>query len=109
MTPFVSPQQLDPVGCGEPAAPASSEKTEPAILTTEERMSAENLALRATVLTLRRQEFINEANAKIANFDRELMTVGKGIHNLQKELTEKYGIDFTKYQIEPDTGRIIPA
>jgi hypothetical protein len=96
-----SPPSEDPLG--------SEEGPKEIVLTTEERLSAENLSLRATVLTMKRQEYINEANAKIADFDREIRNVGQGIHYLQNELTAKYQIDFTKFQIEPNTGRIVPA
>jgi hypothetical protein len=81
----------------------------PITLTKEERLEAENLALRIQLLSTNRAQYIASANEALAAMDKGLKELQEQIKAIQQSLGEKYGIDFSTQQIEANTGRIIPA
>jgi hypothetical protein len=87
----------------EPLPPA------PIVLTNEERLEVENLALKAQVLIQKKDLFVQQAQAEIDRLDADLTQLRVQMKNSQKVLGDKYGIDFKTQQIEAGTGRIIPA
>jgi hypothetical protein len=78
-------------------------------LTREELFEAESLHLRAENLALKKAGFIESAQKQIASFDAQLQSTQAAIQAFQKNLGDKYGIDFKTQQIESGTGRVIPA
>jgi hypothetical protein len=96
------------------SVPESLEKVpapppEPIVLTNEERLEAENLALRVQLLGLERNRIHNEAVAHLKSLDGDIARLQAQVKNMQFKLTTAYGIDFTKQQIEQGTGKIIPV
>lgn len=81
----------------------------PTQVSEEDRLVAENLALRAQVLVLSKEKFLLEVGSRLQGFDAQLAETQKNIRALQVHLADVYGIDWTKQQVEPGTGRIIPA
>jgi hypothetical protein len=80
-----------------------------AILEVQDRLLAENLALKVQNLSLQKAEFVRQANAQVAEFNERIGLVHKEINALQSTLSQKYGIDFSTHQIEPGTGRVTPV
>lgn len=81
-----------------------------AVLFKEDRLEAENLQLRIILLIKTKERFIEKAALQLKeDFDDPLSTLRAQVTELQARLQAKYGIDFTAQQIEPGTGRIIPA
>lgn len=79
------------------------------VLTELDRLKAENLSLRIQTLMFTREKFIAQANQKVGEYDQQIMEIRASIGEFQKELDARYGIDFSKFAIEPGTGRVIPA
>ena len=81
---------------GEPTAKA---------VTTEEILMGENYALRVMNLSQRKQlkeHELDALEAKLQHEQQEMML-------FRKKLAAKYNIDFTKYELEAETGKIILA
>jgi hypothetical protein len=92
-------ETVDEVGAGtETPAP-------PTHVSDIERLTVANLALTSRVLLNDRKELI----VQLQKTDIKLAETRDLIRKAQEELAKKYGIDFSKQQIEVDTGRIIPA
>lgn len=89
--------------------PETKPESPPVVLTREELLEVENLALRAQTVSQRKELFVNGAQRQIDEFDAQLTELRGKITQAQVKLATKYGIDFTKQQIESDTGRIIAA
>lgn len=70
-----------------------------------DRLRAENLQLRALNLISRKRELLRS----IEEVDNSLRKVQEETTGFKSVLASKYNIDFTKQQIEPSTGRVIPA
>lgn len=88
----------------EPTPPAK-----PTVLSKEDRLEAENLALQVQVLSLQKERFILGANKQVETFDQKLEETRRAITSFQAHLSGIYDVDFTRQQIEPGSGRIIPA
>ena len=74
-------------------------------VTSEEVLLGENYSLRVMNLSLQKQAKEREVitlDARIQRETQELMLY-------REKLAEKYNIDFTRYEIEAETGKIIPA
>ena len=83
--------------------------TEQVVLTNEERLEAENLALHVRLAAVSKEKIVNEANARLEHLNKQLRDYQGRIVDMQNRLSTKYGVDFSRQQIEPDTGRIIPT
>jgi ribosomal protein S3 len=80
-------------------------------VTNEDRLRVENLTLRAQLLISNRIELLRsqkETIDKVQEVDRVLGRTNQEIRKLQTELSEKYGVDFSKQQIDVNTGRVVP-
>jgi hypothetical protein len=97
------------VSVPEPLEKAPAPPPAPIVLTNEERLEAENLALRVQLLGLERGRVHNEAVAHLRSLDGDIARLQAQVKNMQSKLTVAYGIDFTKQQIEQGTGKIIPV
>lgn len=78
-------------------------------VTTEDRLQAENLALRFQLTSMQKGAYVQSAQQQIEVFDGKLRDLKQSIAEFQQHLSITYGIDFTKQQIEAGTGRIVPA
>lgn len=78
-------------------------------LTNEERLEVENLSLRIQLVASTRANYVQEVNKTLESMDGQLGELRVQVTAMQKDLQEKYGIDFTRQQIQAGTGRIIPA
>ena len=94
-------------GCsGPPGAPVPRCLTEVEKLTgTGLQLAATNIVLQKQLLLARSQDLQRENQA----LDAKLRTKQEEIKLFKDSLTAKYNIDFTKEQIDVETGRIIPA
>ena len=100
---------MEPVTEVVEEAPQEPVKAEELIINETDRLKAENFSLRIQNLAFQRQSFIDQANRKVAEFDTQIMDTRNAIVAFQVELNARYGIDFSKYAIEPGTGRVIPG
>lgn len=91
---------------GPPGAPVERVLTETEKLTgTNLHLAATNVLLQKQLLLARSQDLQRENNA----LDAKLKAKQEEIKVFKDGLTVKYNIDFTKEQIDVETGRIIPA
>lgn len=79
------------------------------IVSVEDRLKAENLALRIQVATMSKTQVWTEATHAIESWDKQLKDLQDQVKAMQKRFSEVYGIDFNRQHIEPGTGRVIPA
>ena len=79
------------------------------VLSPTDRLQAEVLSLQVQNVSLQKERFVMGANRQVEMFDNRLNELKASITEFQRHLSTVYGIDFTKQQIEPGTGRIIPA
>lgn len=79
------------------------------VISKEDRLEAENLALRVQLITMQRTQLMDDANKRIIQVSEELTKLNATIKTTQKYLSEKYGVDFATHHIEAGTGRVIPV
>lgn len=102
-------------GASGPCCPIGHEGADgstgyPGTLLKEDRLEAEATQLRIMLLIERKKNFLAESMKKLEeDYDIPMLKLREQVTELQKSLSVKYGIDFTKQQIEPGTGRIISA
>jgi hypothetical protein len=75
------------------------------VLSKEDRLEAENIQLRIQVQV----GLVEKAEQLYVQRSQGLNALLEARKLLQSTLADRYGIDFTKEQIEPETGRIIQA
>ena len=90
---------------------ASEAKPEPPKRIDEiDRLRANTLQQAATILVQRKQILLHqsrELQQQGQQVDADLKAAQDNIEAFKKEMGEKYGVDFRRQQIHPDTGRIV--
>lgn len=97
--------ELDKIAdAGKPPAEKMKDPTVKCV-TPEEVLLGENYSLRVMNLSLQKQikeRELEKLEARIQRETQELMLY-------RQKLSEKYNIDFSRFEIEAETGKIIPA
>ena len=75
-------------------------------LTSEERLQAANYSLTIQLLTTQKEAYINAANARVNAFNDKILETRRNVTALQKLLEQRYNLDFSKYNIDPETGAV---
>jgi hypothetical protein len=91
------------VGVGAPNPPSKPDKEEEPRLTMEEKLTLENLALKAENLRLQQERIKQD----FVSATRMLLELRKEAEDYQSSLNRKYGVTLAKCKIQPD-GSIVP-
>lgn len=77
----------------------------PKVVTREDAQAVEILALRSELLLRRREDLMRQLN----EVTEALVKNRDAVRVKQEELSHKYDVDFSKEQVDVNTGRIVPA
>lgn len=76
-----------------------------------DRLESENLHLRALNIVQQKQSVLQQIQLlqqQAQQIDTQLAEAHRLIEEKKKEMSEKYGVDFSQMDIEQGTGRIVP-
>jgi len=89
----------------EAAAKALAEAAaKPKFVSKEDRLEAENIQLRLTVLQSKKREVVHV----MQELEREEEKVRSELDNKRHEIEKKYGVNLLQYEMRAETGELVP-